>query len=370
MIPQVDPGAYFKTHREAVLSAITRVLDSGWYILGKEVRAFEQSFAQTLGLADSVGVATGTDALILALKALNIGPGDRVATVSHTASATVAAIHAVGAEPVWVDIEPEHFTMCPNRLREAMNAHAPVKAVVIVHLYGQSANLPALLQIAQQHGVPVVEDCAQCHGATFEGKPLGSFGQLSCFSFYPTKNLGAFGDGGLVASVDGSHTERLRSLREYGWRERYISAEPGMNSRLDELHAAVLSVRLVDLPADNQRRQDIAQQYRQGLNHLAPTLPHLFPKVREGASHVYHQFVLRHPERDRIREQMGRLGVACGIHYPVPVHLQPGYALGHFPVGGLPETERAAKEVFSLPMFPELADDAVAQVVSALKQCL
>jgi dTDP-4-amino-4,6-dideoxygalactose transaminase len=366
MIPQVNPGAYFKSHREAVLSAITRVLDSGWYILGQEVRAFEQRFAQTLGLADSVGVATGTDALILALKALNIGPGDRVATVSHTATATVAAIHAVGAQPVWVDIEPEHYTMCPASLSQALATQAPVAALVIVHLYGQAANLPELLRLADLHGVPVVEDCAQAHGASFQGKPLGSWGKLSCFSFYPTKNLGAFGDGGLVASADGSHTERLRSLREYGWRQRYISAEPGMNSRLDELHAAVLSVRLADLQTDNQRRQHIAQLYRQGLSHAQP----LLPAVRPGADHVYHQFVLRHPERDRVHEHMGRLGVACGIHYPVPVHLQPGYALGHLPEGGLPETERAAKEVLSLPMFAELSDTNVARVLDALGQCL
>ena len=363
----MDPGAAYRALQPEIDAAVARVLESGWYILGQEVAGFEAEYAAAMGVGHAVGVGNGTDALILALRALGIGPGDRVATVSHTAVATVAAVELVGAEAVLVDIDPVSCTMDPAALARCFDAVAGIKAVIPVHLYGQAADLPPILEIAGRHGARVIEDCAQSQGATLDGRPLGSFGDIACFSFYPTKNLGAFGDGGAVTTMHAALAARLRSLREYGWRERYVSAETGMNSRLDELQAAILRVRLPHLAKDNARRQAIAAAYEDGLDGL----PLERPQSRPGATHVWHQYVVRSARRDALQQALKARGIGTNIHYPVPVHLQPAYA-GRLPLGpgGLPETERAAREVLSLPMYPQLGDAAVARVIAAVRAAL
>jgi dTDP-4-amino-4,6-dideoxygalactose transaminase len=364
-VPQTDPKAAYLAQRREIDAAIARVLAGGRYILGPEVAAFEREFAAYLGVKHAVAVASGTDALVLSLRVLGVTARDYVATVPHTAVATVAAIELAGAKPLLVDIEPATCTMDPAALARALDAPPGRVAVVMpVHLYGQPADLGAILPLARRHGARVVEDCAQCHGALSGGRRAGSLGELGAFSFYPTKNLGALGDGGVVVTSDDALAQRLRALREYGWRERYVSDVPGMNSRLDELQAAILRVKLGALDAENARRAAIAAAYDQAL----AGLPLGLPARRAGASHVFHQYVVRSPERDRLRDALAGRGIGTNIHYPVPVHVQPAYR-GRIAIGpgGLAESERAASEVLSLPMFPQLDDAQVARVVTALR---
>jgi dTDP-4-amino-4,6-dideoxygalactose transaminase len=367
VVPQMDPGAAYRALKVEIDAAVGRVLASGWYILGQEVAGFEKEFAATLGLGHAVGVANGTDALVLALKALGVGPGDRVATVAHTAVATVAAIELAGAEPVLVDIEPHYYTLDPAELRRCFETIDGIKAVIPVHLYGQVADLPAISALARAHGAKLIEDCAQSQGTLLGGKPAGSFGDMACFSFYPTKNLGGFGDGGAVATGDAGLAKTLKALREYGWRERYVSAVTGMNSRLDEIQAAILRVRLPHLAAENARREAIAARYDRGL----AGLPIELPRRRPDTVPVWHQYVVRSTSRDGLQQALAARGIGTNVHYPVPVHLQPAYA-GRLKTGpsGLAVSERAAREVLSLPMYPQLADAAVDQVIAAIRSVL
>jgi len=368
-IPQADPRASYLAERAAIDAAMARVLASGRYILGPETQAFEQEFAAYIGARHCVGVASGTEALVLALAALQLAPDDYVATVSHTAVATVAAIELAGAKPLLVDIDPATCTLDAAELARALAA-APktgpgrIAAVIPVHLYGLAADLDRILELARRHGLRVIEDCAQSHGALLDGRRLGGFGDIAAFSFYPTKNLGALGDGGAVVSKDDALAARVKELREYGWRERYVSHLPGMNSRLDELQAAILRPKLRRLDADNARRQEIAGAYDEGLRGLGLGLP----ARRRGATHVFHQYVLRSAKRDQLRAALTTRGIGTNIHYPVPVHLQPAYR-GRIAVGpsGLAHSERAAKEVLSLPMFPQLTDEQAERVVAALR---
>lgn len=356
-----DPKAGYLAHKAEIDGAIQRVLDSGWYILGGEARAFEAEFAAYVGVNSGVGVGSGTDALHLGLRALGVGPGDEVITVSHTAVATVAAIELAGATPVLVDIDPVTYTISPDAVRAVLTPRTRV--LLPVHLYGHPADLGTLLEIAQQHGLRVFEDCAQCHGATYQGRRTGAWGDLAAFSFYPTKNLGALGDGGLLAANDPQLIENARLIREYGWRERYISEVAGFNTRLDELQAAILRARLVHLEADNARRQAIAARYTAGLADTGLVLPVEVGEV----THVYHQYVVRSPQRDGLREGLRERGVGSLIHYPVPIHRQPAYE-GRVRVGAsMAETERAAREIVSLPIYPELGDDQVDAVIEALR---
>jgi dTDP-4-amino-4,6-dideoxygalactose transaminase len=366
-VPQSSPGRDYQLHQEEIDAAIRRALDSGWYILGSEVREFEAEFAAFLGLRDSVGVANGTDALELALRGIGIGPGDAVYTVSHTAVATVAAIERTGAIAVLVDIDPATYTLDPMALAGAIAA-APrpggnrPAAVIAVHLYGQMAAMPAILDIAHGAGLLVVEDCAQAHGARLEGRMAATWGDIASFSFYPTKNLGALGDGGAVATNDAAVAQRVRELRQYGWRERYVSSVPGMNSRLDELQAAVLRAKLVHLAADNARRRAIAARYDAALASCGLRLP----VCAEGAEHVYHQYVVRTARRESLMSTLSERGIGSAIHYPVPVHLQPAYR-GRLSIFlPLAVTERAATEVTSLPIFPALTDSEVDRVIEAI----
>ncbi len=356
-----QPIAEYRAYKDVIDAAMLRVCETGNYILGPETAEFEKEFATWIAgenTAHAVGVANGTDALVLAMRALGIGAGDTVLTVSHTAVATVAAVELTGAEPLLVDIEPATFTLDPQKLDATIRANPQrkFKAVIPVHLYGQAADMPAIMEIARQHGLLVIEDCAQAHGAALGGRTTGTFGDAATFSFYPTKNLGAIGDGGAVVTQDAVLAARVRELRQYGWKSRYISDTPGMNSRLDELQAAILRAKLPHLRADNQRRRDLASLYAQHIRNPAVTLPPL----RTGAEHVFHQFVVRTPLRDALMAALKSHGVPTAVHYPQPVHTQPAYRdrIAHG-AGGLGESERACREVLSLPMHPQLSDEAV-----------
>ena len=359
-VPQADPRASYLAHRVEIDQAIARVLAGGRYILGPETQAFEQEFAAYVGVGHGIGVGSGTEALHLALTACGVGPGDEVISVSHTAVATVAAIELSGATPVLVDIDPATYTLDPQGVQAAITPRTT--AIVPVHLYGHPADMAALLSIARPRGLRVVEDCAQSHGAMWAGKRTGAWGDAAAFSFYPTKNLGGLGDGGMVVTDDPGVAERARLLRQYGWRDRYVSAVPGWNSRLDELQAAILRVKLAHLDSDNGARQALAGRYAARLAGAGLGLP----GSRGDAVHVYHLYVVRDPRREDLRAHLAGQGIGTGIHYPVPVHLQPAYRGRLGRVGSLPQSERAAAEVLSLPLFPELHADRVEAVAAAV----
>jgi len=365
-IPQTDPRAAYVAQQPTIDAAVTRVLEGGSYILGREVETFETTFANFTGAAHAVGCASGTDALELALRACNIGASELVFTVSHTAVATVAAIERVQATAVLIDVEPAFYTMAPYELSRVLRAPPPGRpaAVLPVHLYGQSAELSAIRDFAYRHGLRLIEDCAQSHGALYRGQMTGTFGDVGCFSFYPTKNLGALGDGGMVVTGDPAIAAALREIREYGWRERYVSARVGINSRLDPIQAAILGAKIGNLEADNARRRTIADRYDAGLAGLPLTLP----VRRPDANHVFHQYVIRFAERDVLREWLRTAGIATGIHYPVPIHLQPAYRyrLATGP-SGLGVTERAARQILSLPMYPQLSPQRIDRVIARIR---
>ena len=365
MIPSAHPGASYLRLQKEIDGAVARVLAGGMYVLGTEGEAFEREFAAYIGVAHAVGVANGTDAVELALRAAGIGPGDRVVTVAHTAVATIAAVERIGARPCLVDISPDSYTLDPEALQRALNTYARgARAVVPVHLYGHPADMDAIGAIAQAHGLAVVEDCAQAHGAVYRGRKAGSLGHVAAFSFYPTKNLGAFGDGGAVVTDDPGLADRLRLLRQYGWRERYVSEIPGVNSRLDEIQAAVLRVKLSRLDEDNRRRGELAVAYACGL----AGLPLKLPTVRSGCLHVFHQYTLELDQREAWRDRLRREGIGTSVLYPVPVHLQPAYQGRLAGADRLPCTEAAAGRILSLPMFPELRNDQVQHVCQALNK--
>ena len=366
-VPQANPGAGYRALQGEIDAAVARALGSGWYILGAEGRAFEAEFAAWLGAGHAVGCANGTDALALALRALDVGPGSTVVTVSHTAVATVAAIEMVGATPLLVDIEPEYYTMNPDELAAVLDTPPvglpPIRAVIPVHLYGQAADLGPIVAASGKHGVAVIEDCSQAHGATLNGRKLGTFTEVATFSLYPTKNLGALGDGGVLATGDPARAARLAALRQYGWRTHYVSDEVGVNSRLDEIQAAILRVKLRHLDAQNMRRQTIADAYDVALatGAIRP------PGRRAGAGHVFHQYVLRVPDRAAVQARLRAAGIGTGVHYPMAVHQQPAYR-GRIALGpsGCVASERASAEVLSLPMFPELTNAQVETVCAAV----
>ncbi len=360
-----DPRAAYLARKQEIDAAVTRALTTGRYILGPEVEAFEREWADYLGCAHAVGVGNGTDALELALRALEIGESDTVVTTSNTAVATVAAIELSGASALLVDVDERTLTLSPARLEEALtqNRAAKIKAIVPVHLYGQPADMPAILALALEHGLRVIEDCAQAHGATIGDRKVGTWGDAAAFSFYPTKNLAAFGDGGAVVTNDDSLGDRFRQLRIYGWKERYISERAGMNTRLDEVQAAILRVQLRFLESDNARRADIARQYHYSLGKFRElTLP--APHADE--RHVYHQYVIRLHGRDELREHLRRREIESAILYPLPIHLQPAYRERIATAGSLAVTEQAARELLCLPVHPWLTDGDVARVSNAI----
>ncbi len=356
-----NPRAQYLAHKQEIDEAMGRVVERGQYILGDEVRAFEEEFAAYLSLSHAVGVGSGTEALHLSLVACGIGAGSEVITVAHTAVATVAAIELAGATPVLVDIEPDHYTLDPAQLQSAITPRT--KAIIPVHLYGQPADLDPIVSLARSHGLRVIEDCAQAHGAMYAGAPVGTKGDLGCYSFYPTKNLGALGDGGMVVTDDAELARKVRVLREYGWVERYISHLCGLNSRLDEIQAAILRVKLRYLDEDNRTRARLAAAYAASLADAGFVLP----QPRAGTTHVYHLYVVRSRLRDALLEFLRSRGIGALVHYPVPIHLQPAYQGRLRGSERLPETERAAQEVLSLPMYPQLTDADLASVVDAVR---
>ncbi|MDH5350200.1 MAG: DegT/DnrJ/EryC1/StrS family aminotransferase [Betaproteobacteria bacterium] len=356
-----NPRAQYLAHKVEIDAAVARVLEGGRYILGAEVEAFENEFARYIGAASALGVGSGTEALHVALAACGVGPGDEVVTVSHTAVATVAAIELCGARPVFVDIRPDTFTMDVTRLEAALGPRT--KAIVPVHLYGHPADIVDIVAIAKRRGLRVVEDCAQAHGASVAGRKVGTFGDVGCFSFYPTKNLGAVGDGGAVTSNNPELANTMRLLREYGWAERYVSSVAGWNSRLDELQAAILRVKLRHLDEDNAARKRVASGYSEGLAGTGLALP----KESAGVSAVYHLYVARSLQRDALLDHLKAHGIGALVHYPVPVHMQPAYRQRSPDGALLMETERAAREVVSLPMYPEIGSTDVERVVKAVR---
>jgi dTDP-4-amino-4,6-dideoxygalactose transaminase len=361
VIPIFDLKDQYKAMKDEINEAVARVLESGWFILGKEVEAFEKEFASYCGLSHGIGVGSGTEALHLALLACGVGLGDEVITVPHTAVATAAAIELTGARPVFVDIDPASYTINPDQLESRITPRTRV--VVPVHLYGQAADLEPILEIVQRHGLTVVEDCAQAHGTEYRGQRVGSFGRVACFSFYPTKNLGAYGDGGMVVTDDGALAHKVRLLRQYGWEKRYVSSLRGLNSRLDELQAAILRVKLRHLDGWNEARRARAQLYDELLAGSGVATPTEMGYGR----HVYHLYVVRCPHRDALKDYLAEHGVGTGIHYPVPIHLQAAYRDLGYRRGDFPVTEACADEILSLPMYPELREDEVKEVVRLVK---
>ncbi len=343
---------------DEINAALLRAAASGWYILGPEVEAFEREFAAYHGVSHAVGVATGTDAIELALRAGGIGAGDEVITVAHTALATVAAIEATGAVPVLADIDPETFTLCPDAARAAITQRT--RAIVAVHLYGGAAELDSLLTLAQAHNLLLIEDCAQAHGALHKERKVGTIGQLGAFSFYPTKNIGAYGDGGAVITNDDALAEKLRKLRNYGQVSRYRHQSRGTNSRLDELQAAILRVKLAHLDELNERRRAIAAIYDANLSGVYK------PVQCDDRQHVYHLYVIRAARRDQLMRDLGERGIGTLIHYPVPAHLQESHRDLGLGEGSLPQTERAAREILSLPLYIGLSDDDALRVCEAI----
>jgi dTDP-4-amino-4,6-dideoxygalactose transaminase len=342
-------------------AAVERVLTGGWYVLGPEVKAFENEFADYVGVRHAIGVGSGTEAIHVALLALGIGAGDEVITVPNTAVATVAAIELTGARPVLCDVRPDTMLVDTDRLPAAITPRT--RAIVPVHLFGQSADLNPILELAAAAParIWVLEDCAQAHGATYHGRRVGSVGDLAAFSFYPTKNLGAYGDAGAIVTNSPELAGRVDLLRQYGWRQRYQSEIKGLNSRLDELQAALLRVKLRHLDDWNRARRERAAVYNQSIRTV--TLPRQMPY---GES-VYHLYVVQSPRRDDLAAHLKRRGIGTMIQYPYPVHLQPAYADMAYGAS-LPEAERLAREILSLPLYPELALDDVREIAEAVNQ--
>jgi dTDP-4-amino-4,6-dideoxygalactose transaminase len=374
-IPPLDLGRQYQALQDEINTAVLTVLASCQYIGGPTVAQFEQSFATYIGTPYCISCNSGTDALYLALRAYDIGPGDEVITSPFTFIATAEVISMVGATPVFVDIVPQTFNLDPQQVANAVTPQT--KAIMPVHLFGQSADMTQLMAIAQAHSLPVIEDCAQATGATWNGKTVGSIGEIGCFSFYPSKNLGGYGDGGAITTHRADLAEKMRIVRDHGRRSGYIHEAVGMNSRLDAIQAAILEVKLRYLEGWNTQRQAVAQQYNQLLDGIPGIV---LPSVQDGADNVWNQYTIRvthdggldcvESRRDRVRQGLLEHGVQSMVYYPLPLHRQPVYASLNYQIGQLPIADRAALEVLSLPMFPELTLSEQEQVRTSLKDVL
>jgi dTDP-4-amino-4,6-dideoxygalactose transaminase len=358
-VPFFDLQGATREIRESLLSATETVIDGGQYILGDHLSKFEASFAEFCGVRNAIGVGSGLDALVLILRGLGIGPDDQVIVPGHTFIATWLAVTQCGAIPVPIDVERASLNIDPSRARAAITSRT--KAIIAVHLYGRTADATALLQIATEHGLYLIEDAAQAHGASHGGRKAGSLGRAAGFSFYPTKNLGALGDGGAVTTDDDKLAERIRQMRNYGSQVKYRHDEIGINSRLDELQAAFLNAKLPFLPGKTERRRAIARRYNSGLAGMPCITPQLDPES------VWHLYTIRTAQRNALQQALQGLGIGTLVHYPIPPHLQPIYRSTHGEIK-LPESVRAAEEVLSLPLWPEMQDDQVDQVVSGLAE--
>jgi dTDP-4-amino-4,6-dideoxygalactose transaminase len=360
-VPQLDLAAQYAAIGGEIRTAVERVMASQQFVLGREGAAFEQEIAKLCGVAHGIGVASGTEALILALRACSVQAGDEVVLPAFTFVATGSAVSALGAKPVFADIRPETYNVDPAEFERRVTPRT--RAVVVVHLYGLPADMDPILAFAKSRKLPVIEDNAQAIGASYKGIRTGSLGDAACFSFYPTKNLGAYGDAGLVATNSAELAERIRTLRNHGQTGKYLSSEPGWNSRLDEIQAAILRVKLRHLSNWQRARQANAVEYTRLLNQIPGVMP---PVVPEGFEHVFHQYTIRIERRDALQQFLSERKIGSTVYYPHPLHLQPLYAsLGH-KAGDFPHAERAALEVLSLPMYPELRKEQIATVVEAI----
>jgi dTDP-4-amino-4,6-dideoxygalactose transaminase len=368
VIPFLDLPAQYRSIRGEIDTALARVLDTGQDILGDAVRQFETRVAAYCSTRHAIGVNSGTSALHLALLALGVGAGDEVVTVAHTFVATAAAISYTGARPVLVDIDPERFTMDPALLRAAITPRT--RAIIPVHLYGQTADMDAILSIAAQAGVPVIEDAAQAHGARYRGRSAGSMGVLGCFSFYPGKNLGAYGEAGAVVTSDEALATKVRAMRDWGQLERSVHALPGYNDRMEGLQGAVLGVKLGHLEAWTRGRQRVAERYDALFAQAARDGRLRLPRSNRDGTHVYHQYVIRVPDRARLRAELQKRGIETGIHYPRPVHLQPVFAGLGYHAGSFPVAEQVTREILSLPIYPELTEPQIERVAEATLEIL
>ena len=358
-IPFLDLVRQYETIRDEIDAAVLAVIRSGHFILGEHGGAFEEEFAAYARTAHAVAVGSGTDALRLALEALGIGPGDEVITTPFTFIATAEMVSQIGAVPVFVDIDPETYAIDPRDVEKHLSART--RAIIPVHLYGHPADMTAILELAKPRGIFVIEDAAQAVGAEHRGRRAGGIGDLGCFSFYPTKNLGAYGDAGLITTNDADLAERVRKLRHHGQRVRYIHESLGWSSRLDEIQAAVLRVKLRHLDAWTMRRRRLADHYRA----LLADLPLQLPQDRDDALAVYHLFTVATDRRDDLQAFLGRRGIGTAVHYPLPIHLQEPYRASGVT---LPMSERAAKQVLSLPLFPEMTEDELKTVAAATRE--
>ena len=363
-IPILDLKAQYQSIKDEIDAAVLGVMESGQFVLGPNVKALEAEVAEYVGCRYGIGVASGTDALRLALTALGIGPGDEVITTPFTFVATANTISHTGARPVFVDIDPRTFNIAPAAVEAAITQRT--KAIVPVHLYGQPAEMSAIMDIARRHNLYVIEDCAQAIGAEENGRRVGSFGDVACFSFYPTKNLGAYGDGGMVTTNHPQIAERVDVLRRHGGKTKYYHEVLGFNSRLDEIQAALLRVKLRHLDHWQAQRRRVAARY----DELLAALDVETPFVRAGVTHVYHQYTIRTPRRDALRQFLKDRGIGTMVYYPLPLHLQKMYQDLGYVEGSLPASEGAAREVLSLPMYPELTEEQIQRVVEAIAEFL
>jgi dTDP-4-amino-4,6-dideoxygalactose transaminase len=360
VIPILDLKAQYATIKDEIKVAIQGVLDSCQFTLGSEVLAFEKEFAAYCGAKDAIGVNSGTSALHLALLAAGVGPDDEVITVPFTFVATAAAIYYVGATPVYVDIDPNTFTMDPDKLDAAITTRT--RAIIPVHLYGQPADMDPIVEIARKHGLIVIEDAAQAHGAEYKGRRVGSLGEMACFSFYPGKNLGAYGEAGIVTTDNPEYARRIRMLRDWGSEQKYHHALKGYNFRMEGIQGAVLRVKMRYIESWTNARRAVARRYDEAFAGTEIEAPRALTNGR----HVYHVYAIRSPARAKWQHELNVKGVQTGIHYPFPVHLQPAYADPRWGRGDFPHSEKAAEEVLSLPMFPELKTTQQEEVVAAV----
>lgn len=361
MITMVDLGKQFAEIREEIMDVMNRVLESSHYILGPKVHEFEKKVAEYIHVSDAIGVASGTDAIHLSINALGIRDGDEVITTPFTFFATVEAILYTGAKPVFVDIEPETFTMDCGRIEEKITPRT--KAILPVHLFGHPSDMERIMGIAERHGLHVIEDCAQAFGAEIKGRKVGSFGDAGCFSFYPSKNLGAYGDGGMISLNDTDFSDSIRSLRNHGSKGSYIHDSVGFNSRLDEIQAGILLVKLKRIDEYNRKRRQKASLYNELLHDIVTC-----PTERNGAFHVYNQYTIMCNKRDGVRSWLRDNGISSVVYYPCPLHLQNALSfLGHRE-GDFPNAEKASMEVLSLPIYPELEESSIEEIAEIIKK--
>lgn len=359
-VPFGNMKIHYHAYKQELDQAVARVMESGHYILGPELDKFEADFAKFLGAKYTVGCASGTEAIYLALVACGVVPGDEVLVVAHTAVPTISAISMTGATPVFVDINASTYVMREIELEAKITPKT--KVIVPVHIYGHMADMETIMKVAQKHGLKVMEDVAQATGATYRGQTAGTIGDYGAFSFYPSKNLGAFGDGGAISTNSEESYKKLIMLRNYGQSKRYYHDIIGINSRLDEIQCAILGAQLPFVHQWNDRRREIAARYTEGLKNVVVT-----PVEQQGCKHVYHLYVVQTPYRDELQQYLLDRGIQCLIHYPIPAHLQQAYAFLGYKPGDLPTTEHVVKRILSLPMFPELTDEQVDEVIEGIK---